>query len=72
MIWLLDDKTALAVLAVVLVIAGLCISFVTKKLLKSLNRIRELEEEAGYIGDDYEWLKQLAEREKNKKGNDIR
>lgn len=66
MIWLLDDKTALAVLAIVLVIAGLCISFVTKRLLKSLNRIRELEEEAGYIGDDYEWLKWMAEQKQRK------
>lgn len=68
MIWLLDDKTALAVLAIVLVICGLCISFVTKRMIKSLNRIRELEEETKYIGDDYEWLKLIAEREKEKKG----
>ena len=66
MIWLLDDKTALAVLAIALVIGGLCIFLVTKLITKSLNRIRELEE--NYIADDYEWLKQLAEREKNKKG----
>lgn len=66
MIWLLDDKTALSVLVITLVIAGLCIYFVTKRMIKSLNRIRELEE--NYIADDYEWLKQLAEREKNKKG----
>lgn len=66
MIWLLDDKTALAVLAITLVIAGLCISFVTKRLLKSLERIKELEEEAGYIGDDYEWLKWMAEQKQRK------
>lgn len=66
MIWLLDDKTALAVLAIALVIAGLCISFVTKRMIKSLNRIRELEEEAGYIGDDYEWLKWMAEQKQRK------
>ena len=66
MIWLLDDKTALAVFAIALVIAGLCISFVTKQITKSLNRIRELEEEAGYIGDDYEWLKWMAEQKQRK------
>jgi hypothetical protein len=64
MIWLLDDKTALAVLAITLVIAGLCISFVTKRLLKSLERIRELEE--NYIADDYEWLKLIAEQKQRK------
>lgn len=66
MIWLLDDKTALAVLAIVLVIAGLCIFFVTKRMIKSLNRIRELEEETKYIGDDYEWLKLIAEQKQRK------
>lgn len=65
MIWLLDDKTALAVLAIALVIAGLCISFVTKRMIKSLNRIRELEE-TKYIGDDYEWLKWMAEQKQRK------
>lgn len=66
MIWMLDDKTALSILAIALVIAGLCISFVTKRMIKSLNRIRELEEEAGYIGDDYEWLKDMAEQKQRK------
>lgn len=68
MIYMLDEKTALSVLAIVLVVVGLCILIFTQRLRNAIARLKELEEESGYIGDDYEWLKLIAEREKEKKG----
>lgn len=68
MIYMLDEKTALSVLAIVIALVGLCISIFTQRLRNAIARMKELEEEPGYIGDDYEWLKLIAEREKEKKG----